>query len=67
MIKVKAVQWSYPTSPNAKAFGFYKTGCWCVELYESDKLPIAIAGFAKITQAKAFAEKMQEPWSKYTR
>ena len=47
MSKVKAVQWSYPTSPNAKAFGFYKTGCWCVELYESGSRRLQLLAMLK--------------------
>lgn len=30
--RYKVVEFSYPTSPNAKRFGFYHNGCWTVEV-----------------------------------
>ena len=48
----KFISWSYPTSDNAKKFGFYKTGCWTVETTTDNKPPIAIAGYATKEEAK---------------
>ena len=32
----KAIAYAYPTSDNAKALGFYKDGCWHVEVRYED-------------------------------
>ena len=63
-MKVKAIEYSYPTSPNADRFGF-KTGCYTVEIGELPKVkPFkAVAGFKTITEAAAFAATMPEPFS----
>ncbi len=63
----KSVGWSYPTSSNAKKFGFQKTGCWTVSReYSHDTKsipPDALAGFASREEALAAARKMELPWS----
>lgn len=44
-MKTKTVQWSYPTSDNAKQFGFFRTGCWTLETIEGNNPPEALQGF----------------------
>lgn len=63
----KRIEYSYPTSPNAKQLGFYKTGCYSVEVGEVHKPKKAIAGFSTLEEAKQYAEKMPEMWDNYTR
>ena len=58
----KSICWSYPTSINAKRYGFYNTGCWTVELIDSRgyNLPKSVKGFAKLNDAKEYADTLQE-------
>lgn len=42
---VKSFDWCYPSSPNAEAFGFGKTGCWCIELGQPGKPLHAVRAF----------------------
>ena len=62
-MKQKEITYCYPTSTNAKRFGFYNTGCYAVEIVEGCQPPRAVAGFATITQAAAHAEQLPEPWN----
>jgi hypothetical protein len=66
MVAGKSVEYSYPTSDNAKRFGFYQTGCYTVEIKTLTRSK-AVAGFAKIEEAKAYAEKLPGEWSTFTR
>ena len=61
-IQYKAVEWSYPTSPNAERFGF-PSGCWTVEIIDgATLLPRAVAGFADRVSAIRNATKIGVPW-----
>ena len=55
----KTVSYSYPTSPNAKKYGFYKTGCYTVETITDEKPPKSLAAFATKKEAVAFAETLK--------
>jgi hypothetical protein len=61
--RFKSVEWSYPTSTNAKRFGFHDTGCWTVQLTKGIRPPKATAGFKTREEAMAHAETMSEKWS----
>ena len=58
----KSVEFSYPTSSNAKKMGFNKTGCWTVETRESGKAGKAIKGFLTREEAISHAETMKNEW-----
>lgn len=62
----KEVGWSYPTSDNAKQFGFYKTGCWTVSLAFTMFPPKAVKAFASESDATVFAESLPHEWSTHT-
>lgn len=61
----KSVEWSYPTSTNAKRFGFPK-GCWTVSLEKFANGAFtakATAGFATRDEAVNAAAALPEPWA----
>lgn len=66
----KLVEWSYPTSDNAKRFGFYKTGCYTLHIANNAFVPFdghkTVAGFKTIAEAKAMGNTQypQFPWHK---
>ena len=62
--KTKTVEFSYPTSDNAKRFGFYSTGCYTVETVTGIKPPKSLAGFKTRAEALAHAKTIDLPWSK---
>lgn len=53
-MKTKSVEWSYPTSPNAKGF---PRGCWSVEVAGE-----AVAHYAARREAVEHADRLPEPW-----
>lgn len=59
----KTVEYSYPSSTNAKRFGYDKTGCYTVstinENYTKQK---QLAAFATKAQAVTEAEKLPYEW-----
>lgn len=55
------VGYSYPSSSNAKRFGFYETGCYTVSILEGIKPPRAIAGFATKEEAESHGETLGIP------
>lgn len=62
----KLVEWAYPTSDNAKRFGFPK-GCWVYEevvpsASGESLITLGIAGFATEEEAINAAEKSVLPW-----
>lgn len=65
----KEIGWSYPTSPNAKRFGF-KQGCFTVSTVDyvngTPKPPKAVAGFATLKEAIEFLATMKQPLSRHT-
>lgn len=61
-MKYKSVEFSYPTSTNAKNLGFHKTGCWTVETREGLAPPKAVNGFLKKEDAIAYAESLSLEW-----
>ena len=63
----KSVAWSYPTSVNAKRFGFPR-GCYSVSITDwspsgASLLTTATAGFATEEEALAHAATMPQPWA----
>lgn len=60
----KSIGWSYPSSPNARRFGHYATGCWTVAVDVDGKLPNYRAGFADPVEALRCAERIDLPWCK---
>ena len=42
----KAIGFAYPSSPDAKRFGFSKSGCWVVETSRGANPPEALSGHA---------------------
>jgi hypothetical protein len=59
---VKSVGWSYPTSDNAKRFGFYDTGCWTVCTSTDNGIPAPLSGHADKVDAVKAAESLPFPW-----
>ena len=64
---VKSVQWSYPTSDNARRFGHRFTGCWTVEIIEYDAEglrlpPVAIEAYQMRKDAMASARTLPNKW-----
>lgn len=61
----KSIEYSYPTSTNAKKFGFYNDGCYTVELHDAvrQSTPKAIKGFKTKAEAAIFAETLPNEWS----
>ena len=58
----KTVEFSYPTSSNAKKMGFNKTGCWTVETRKAGGVGKAIKGFLAKDEAISYAENMENEW-----
>lgn len=58
----KSVEWAYPTSDNARRFGFVKSGCWTVETSAAGKPPKALAGYAQKADALAHAKTIELNW-----
>lgn len=58
----KTVEYSYPSSTNAKKFGFYNEGCYSVELMDGIKPPKAIAAFKTKAEAINHAEALPNEW-----
>lgn len=50
----KSLEWSYPTSPNAEAFGF-KGGCWTIHLKAPGLVNVAVRAFGNESKAQAIA------------
>ena len=50
----KRIEYSYPSSPNACAYGFAKAGCYTVQVIESGKV-LSIAGYATLEEARRHA------------
>jgi hypothetical protein len=53
------IEWSYPTSPNAKHLGFAQ-GCYTIELVLDDRSQTALYGFATELEAKACIAELKE-------
>ena len=64
-MKTKSIGYSYPTSTNAKRFGFARSGCYVVSLCVGDRSR-DLAGFASLEDAELFAGKLAEPWDRFT-
>lgn len=66
----KTVEWSYATSDNAKRFGFYKTGCYTVDLRLRSGGRIEgetpLAGFATKSEALQYANGLKYEWCPLT-
>lgn len=58
----KLVEWAYPTSDNARKFGFAKTGCWTVETQIGIEPPKALAGYVDRQSALKHAVSLQAEW-----
>lgn len=58
----KCVDWSYPTSGNARRFGFV-SGCWTVATTTRGELPVYLRGFAERGEAIKFAQSLNLEWS----
>lgn len=65
-VKVKSIDWSYPTSFDARQHGFEQTGCYTVSLGFTGQTEDGVKGFATFPEAQAFANTLPNPWSKYT-
>lgn len=64
-LSTKQLDWSYPTSDNAKRLGFYATGCWAVGIAEYGEISKAIAGFASKDDAIAYARSLPMPFGSF--
>ena len=57
----KSIAWSYPSSTNAAKAGYSGVGCWTVETSAGGP-PKAIASFATVNEALAFARGLNLEW-----
>lgn len=62
MKTVKAINWSYPSSGNARRFGFHDAGCWTVSVGEFGQPLKGVAGFAEKPEAIAHAKALPFEW-----
>ena len=64
--KTKRIEWSYPTSSNAKQFGFEQSGCFTLHTANMEFVPFdghkTVAGFATLAEAKQAGEPLPFPW-----
>lgn len=66
----KAIQWSYPSSPNADRFRF-RDGCYTVSMIDFAEdgtrcIPRAMRGFETIEEARAYADSFLLDYDRYT-
>ena len=69
IMRVKQINWSYPSSTNAEKFGFGREGCFTFETSKDGKPPVAHAGFSTLEKAKEFANEgpqAEYSWSNFT-
>lgn len=62
---LKSVDWSYPTSDNAKQCGKYNDGCYTISTWEPNKtFPTLYTkeGYETIEEAINAAKKINIPW-----
>ncbi len=59
----KSVEFSYPTSTNARKAGRHKEGCFTVSKSVDHKPPFAVAHFATRKEAEEFALTLEEPFA----
>jgi len=62
----KLVEWSYPTSSNAKQFGFEKSGCYTLHTANNEFVPFdghkTVGGFATLAEANQAGESFPLQW-----
>lgn len=58
----KEVAFAYPTSPNAEHFGYGKTGCYILSVWDDGKR-YAISAHAAKEEAMKVAEECELPWN----
>lgn len=62
--KAKAVRYAYQTSTNAKLTGFYRTGCYTVEIGTQSKPNFKpLKGFNTLKEAQTYAETLSLPYA----
>lgn len=63
-MKHKKIEWSYPSSPNAKKLGFGKHGCFSVQLAKPGGYKgKALRGFMTLAEAEEYAVTLPNDWS----
>ncbi len=62
-MKTKTIEYAYPTSITAKKHGFYKSGCYVVELMEWGKYNETIKAFPTWRDALEFAKGLPNEWN----
>ncbi len=68
MKSYKLVEWSYPSSDNAKQFGFPKTGCYTLHIANNEFVPFdghrTVSGHKTLAEArqKGNADYPKFPW-----
>ncbi len=63
--QTKLVDYSYPTSPNAKKFGFVKIGCYTVSIATGNAVAKEQKAFATKAEAMTFAETLPMPFHRF--
>ena len=63
--RTKLVDYSYPTSANAKKHGFSTVGCYTVSVATGHAPARAVRAFADKTAALAFARTLPMPFHKF--
>jgi hypothetical protein len=54
----KKVEWSFPSSANAAAFGYSASGCWTVSVTNREREPLAVMAFTNEMDAIASAREL---------
>lgn len=66
MKSYKLVEWSFPTSTNAKRFGFEKQGCFTLHVANAEFVPFdghkTVSGHATLAEAKQAGLAFPFPW-----
>lgn len=65
-LRTKIVSYSYPTSTNAKRFGFYRSGCYTVGVMNGHQPARNELGFATSEEAFAHAGRLPIPFNRYS-
>lgn len=65
LVGPKSLDWSYPSSDNARNAGYADRGCWTVSIATESGVQ-AVSSFLCFPDAVAFAAALPNAWDKYT-
>ena len=64
--KFKAIEFAYPSSTNAKKYGFENVGCYIVDTIDGKTIPQVLGAFATVAEAEKFAEGIDLPFHRFS-